>query len=116
MDEYEVVFYPDYGSEFRELEDVVKEALGEVFDLLRDIGPSLGRPSVDTLKGSRHGNMKEIRVSAADGVWRVAFAFDPDRKAVILCGGDKGGVGQQRFYDQLIDKADKRFDHWLAGD
>lgn len=92
----------------------MKEALGEVFDLLRDIGPSLGRPNVDTLKSSKHKNMKEIRVYAVGGTWRVAFAFDPDRNA--LCGGDKSGVGEQQFYDRLIEKADRHFDRWLAGD
>lgn len=58
--------------------------------------------------------MKEIRVDAVGGTWRVAFAFDPDRNA--LCGGDKSGVGEQQFYDRLIEKADRRFDRWLAGD
>ena len=116
MDACEVIFHSDYVPEFRDLDVAVKEALGEVFDLLRDIGPSLGRPNVDTLKNSRHKNMKEIRVDAAGGTWRVAFAFDPDRNAIVLCGGDKSGVGEQRFYGRLIEKADRRFDHWLAGD
>ena len=51
--------------------------------LLEQFGPQLGRPRVDTLKGSRHANMKELRFDAAGGVWRVAFAFDPKRKAVL---------------------------------
>ena len=116
METYEVVFHPDYVPEFRELNLAVKEALGEVFDLLRDEGPALGRPNVDTLKNSRHANMKEIRVDAADGFWRIAFAFDPKRRAIIICGGDKSGVGKDRFYEQLISKADARFDRWLRGD
>lgn len=74
----------------------------------------MGRPRVDTLTGSKHANMKELRFGAADGVWRFAFAFDPVRKAIILCGGDKSGGSQQRFYQQLIDKADERFDAHLA--
>ena len=52
--------------------------------------------------------MKELRFDAADGVWRFAFAFDPARKAIILCGGDKSGGSQKRFYRQLIDKSIKR--------
>jgi len=49
---------------------------------------------VDTLKGSRYANMKELRFSAADGEWRVAFAFDPRRAAILLVAGDKsGGAG-----------------------
>jgi hypothetical protein len=54
--------------------------------------------------------MKELRLDAADGVWRFAFAFDPKRKAIILCGGDKSGISEKRFYRQLIDKADARFE------
>jgi hypothetical protein len=58
--------------------------------------------------------MKELRFDAADGVWRVAFAFDPKRKAVLLVAGDKSGGSQRRFYKQLISKADERFDAHLA--
>jgi hypothetical protein len=116
MDGYDVVFHPDFVPEFRALHMDVKEALGEAFDLLRDVGPALGRPRVDTLKHSKHANMKEIRVDAADGVWRVAFAFDPERRAIVLCGGDKSGGGEQRFYRDLIARADARFDRWLAGE
>jgi hypothetical protein len=58
--------------------------------------------------------MKELRFDAADGVWRVAFAFDPNRKAVLLAAGDKSGIGERRFYRQLIDRADARFDARLA--
>lgn len=79
---------------------------------LRTYGPALGRPHADTLSGSKHSNMKELRFTADDGVWRVAFAFDPKRKGVILVAGDKAGVAQKRFYKALITKADTRFaDH-----
>lgn len=81
--------------------------------LLEQFGPSLGRPRVDTLKGSRHTNMKEIRFDADNGVWRFAFAFDPSREAIILVGGDKSGGGEKRFYRQLIQKADDRFDEHI---
>jgi hypothetical protein len=82
--------------------------------LLEEFGPQLGRPWVDTLKGSRYANMKEMRFDMADGAWRVAFAFDPKRKAVLLVCGDKSGVSTKRFYKQLISKADKRFDGHLT--
>jgi hypothetical protein len=82
--------------------------------LLEKFGPQLGRPRVDTLNGSRHANMKELRFTADDGVWRFAFAFDPKRRALVLCGGDKSGGGEKRFYRQLIQKADGRFDAHLA--
>ena len=82
--------------------------------VLQEFGPQLGRPRVDTLNGSRHANMKELRFSAADGEWRVAFAFDPGRKAILLVAGDKSGGSEKRFYRELIRKADKRFDAHLA--
>ena len=56
--------------------------------------------------------MKELRFNAADGEWRVAFAFDPRRAAIVLVAGDKSGGSEKRFYKQLIKKADRRFtDH-----
>jgi hypothetical protein len=74
--------------------------------VLQEFGPQLGRPRVDTLNGSRHANMKELRFSAADGEWRVAFAFDPRRKAILLVAGDKSGGSEKRFYRELIRKAE----------
>jgi hypothetical protein len=58
--------------------------------------------------------MKELRFSAADGEWRVAFAFDRRRKAILLVAGDKSGGSEKRFYRELIRKADERFDAHLA--
>jgi hypothetical protein len=58
--------------------------------------------------------MKELRFSAAGGEWRVALAFDPRRRAILLLAGDKSGVGERRFYRELIRKADARFDAHLA--
>ena len=58
--------------------------------------------------------MKELRFSAASGAWRVAFAFDPVRRAMLLVAGDKSGGGERRFYRALIAKADERFDRHLA--
>src|SRR5258708_37671822 len=83
-------------------------------ELLEQFGPQLGRPRADTLNGSRYLNMKELRFDAADGVWRVAFAFDANRKAILLVAGDKSGVSEKRFYRQLIDLADERFEAHAA--
>ena len=58
--------------------------------------------------------MKELRFFADGGVWRVAFAFDPKRSAIVLVAGDKSGGSERRFYKQLIKKADARFDDHLA--
>ena len=69
---------------------------------------------MDTLNGSDHANMKELRFDAAGGVWRAAFAFDPNRKAILLVAGDKSGGNEKRLYRTLIYKADARFDAHLA--
>jgi hypothetical protein len=76
---------------------------------LREYGPSLGRPEVDTLRDSRFSNMKELRFKADGGVWRVAFAFDPERDAILLVAGDKSGGSEKTFYRRLLEKADKRY-------
>lgn len=83
--------------------------------LLQTYGPGLGRPYADTLAGSRHANMKELRFEAGGGVWRVAFAFDPERRAVLLAAGDKAGVSGKLFYRRLLRIADARFDRHLKG-
>lgn len=91
------------------LPEPVQDGLLTIAELLILAGPTLGRPHADTLAGSRHANMKELRFTAQDGVWRVAFAFDPKRRAIILVAGDKAGVAQKRFYKTLVAKADARF-------
>jgi len=58
--------------------------------------------------------MKELRFGADDGVWRVAFAFDPQRMAILLVCGDKSGGSEKWFYRQLLRKADERFDDHLS--
>jgi len=93
--------------------DAQDELLAHI-ELLEHFGPQLGRPRADTLNGSHHANMKELRFQTAGGVWRVAFAFDLNRKAIILVAGDKSGVSERRFYRQLIEKADRRLEAHMA--
>jgi hypothetical protein len=111
---WQIEFHPRFAEEAAELPEAVRETLFTMALLLADAGPQLKRPHCDTLGGSRHANMKELRFDANDGVWRVAFAFDPVRQAVLLTAGDKSGVKQSRFYKQLIARADARFDEHLA--
>ena len=105
----------EFEPEFFSLRQDVQDTILTMTRLLRQFGPQLGRPQVDTLNGSRHANMKEMRFGAADGEWRVAFAFDPERRAMLLVAGDKSGGSARRFYRALIRKADERFDRHLAG-
>jgi hypothetical protein len=87
----------------------VQDELLATARLLRDYGPVLGRPHADTLKSSSYANMKELRFNAADGAWRVAFAFDPRREAILLCAGNKSGGSESRFYERLLKTADHRY-------
>jgi len=109
-----VKFDDEFAVEFRKFSVLVQDAILEMLIKLRRFGPQLGRPDVDTLNGARYANMKELRFNVADEVWRVAFAFDPTRKAILLTGGSKSGVSQERFYKGLIRVADERFEHHLA--
>ena len=111
---WDVLFHDDFAVEFAALAESLQDELLAHALLLRDFGPSLGRPTVDTLKGSKHTNMKELRFTWTGEVWRVAFAFDPERQAILLVGSDKGGADQRRFYKRLIAVADERFDDHLS--
>lgn len=107
---WDIEFDDPFDEEFKQLSEIVQDELLSHLVLLKRFCPRLGRPHVDTLNESKHANMKELRFNASDGVWRVAFAFDPDRKAILLVAGDKSGASQKRFYKQLIKLADKRFE------
>ena len=106
---WEVDFSDEFDAEFEALSQPVQDELLASAQLLGLYGPQLGRPHADTLNDSTFANMKELRFDADDGVWRVAFAFDTERKAILLVGGDKSGVSEKRFYKSLIAKADKRY-------
>jgi hypothetical protein len=79
--------------------------------MLEEHGPSLARPFADTVRGSRHANMKELRPRG--GNLRVFFAFDPRRAAILLIGGDKTNRWQE-FYTEMIPRADALYDDHLA--
>lgn len=110
---WQLSFHDKFVPEFEDFSEDVQDELLAHLKVLEQFGQELGRPPVDTLKGSKHANMKELRFNADGGVWRVAFAFDPKREAIILFGGDKSRGTEKRFYKDLIRKADVRFDEHL---
>jgi hypothetical protein len=115
MNTWSVRLADAFQPEFDELEEPIQDGLLSVMGLLKQTGPELGRPQVDTLNGSKYPNMKELRFKVNNQAWRFAFAFDPDRQAIVLVGGSKSGVSEKRFYKQLIDKADSRYTEHLRG-
>jgi hypothetical protein len=113
---WDVEFHEELAAEFDGFAETVQDELLAQAKRLAEFGPTLGRPAVDTLSGSRVSNLKELRFTAANGVWRVAFAFDRNRIAVLLAAGDKRGQGQKRFYKTLIAVAERRFASWLLSE
>lgn len=115
--EWEVAFHPDCEAWADGLPQPDKEALLAAVRVLRDDGPTLGRPLVDTIAGSRHANMKELRPGSTGRTEiRVLFAFDLDRRAILLLGGDKSD-DWNGWYRANVPVADERFDehqHRLA--
>lgn len=103
----------DFQQELLDFEKEVRNKLLASARLLENYGPQLGRPHVDTLKGSKHANLKELRFEAAGGAWRLAFAFDPAREGILLAAGNKSGVSEDRFYRRLIATADARYTRHL---
>lgn len=110
---WQVALHPEFEPEFAALAAGIQDELLARLKVLEEFGPGLGRPQVDTLEGSSFPNMKELRFRL-DGLWRFAFAFDPDRRAIVLVGGNKVGKNQSRFYRDLIKTADRRFTAHLA--
>ena len=112
---WDVLFHDEFDTEFEALTEEVQDNLLAAAKALQIAGPKAGRPHVDTLDGSKHANMKELRFTAHGGreVWRAVFAFDPERVAIVLVAGDKQGKNQELFYKRLIKIADQRFDSHL---
>ncbi len=92
-------------------DDDAREVILEKLIVLKKLGPQLGRPTVDSVKGSSFNNMKELRIQNKNRVFRIFFAFDPERKAILLIGGDKKGIND--FYEKMIHQADKLYSSHL---
>jgi hypothetical protein len=109
-----VDFHPDCEAWADNLPQSDKEALVAAIRVLRSEGPTLGRPLVDTITSSRHSNMKELRPGSTGRTEiRVLFAFDKERRAILLVGGDKSG-DWTRWFAINIPIADDRFDEHQA--
>jgi hypothetical protein len=107
---WSVEFHPSCEEWANGLGQQDAEALVAAVRVLRDGGRTLGRPLVDTITGSRHANMKELRPgSTGRSEIRVLFAFDLERRAILLVGGDKSD-DWTGWYKVNIPIADERFD------
>ncbi len=109
-----VAYHEDYLAELMAESETVQISVLAAAGMLQQLGPQLNRPYADTLRGSEYPNMKELRITLPDGEWRVAFAFDPKRRAILLVGGSKSGMNQKKFYERLIRTADRRYAEHLS--
>ena len=107
-------FHPACEAWAHNLDQPDEEALLAAIRVLRDQGPNLGRPLVDTIESSRHRNMKELRPGSTGRTEvRVLFAFDRVRRAIFLVGGDKSSDWTGWYRDNMP-IADQRFDEHQA--
>jgi hypothetical protein len=107
---WEVEYTDQFGNWFENLDEDQQESVVIAVEVLQGHGPGLGRPIVDTIKGSRHAHMKELRPRR--GNLRILFAFDPRRMAILLIGGDKTSRWQA-WYQDIIPLADRLYDEHL---
>ncbi|MEX0992925.1 MAG: type II toxin-antitoxin system RelE/ParE family toxin [Solirubrobacterales bacterium] len=107
---WEVEYTDEFESWWDGLTVAEQKTIDAAVRILQSRGPVLGRPLVDTISGSRHANMKELRPK---GAVRVLFAFDPRRTAILLIGGNKTGRWR-KWYAEMIPVADKLYDEHLA--
>jgi hypothetical protein len=108
---YEVEYTDEFGAWWDNLSIVEQVSIEAVIDLLEERGPRLGHPHSSAIKGSRHGHMRELRVQHQGRPYRILYAFDPRRTAILLIGGDK--TGQDRWYTWFVPVADDLYDQHL---
>ncbi|WBM72897.1 type II toxin-antitoxin system RelE/ParE family toxin [Buttiauxella sp. WJP83] len=111
---WEVITTDVFDRWFLAQANALREDVLAVMGILEEMGPQLGRPYVDTLNGSAFPNMKELRIQHAGVPVRAFFAFDPVRRAIVLCAGDKTGLNEKQFYRDMIRLAESEYCKHLA--
>ena len=107
----EVEYTDEFGRWWNGLSETEQESVGYAVGLLEAKGPTLGHPYSSGVGGSRHTHMRELRVQHQGRPYRVFYAFDPRRAAILLIAGDK--TGDSRFYERLTPIADRLYDEHL---
>lgn len=115
--EWNIVVSKTYADWFLTLTDAEQVDVLAMVNVLQFKGPQLGRPYADTLHGSSHIiNLKELRIQHAGKPYRVLYVFDPQRNAVLLCGGRKDGAKSKNFYQRMITIAEREYQNYLTDD
>ena len=110
---WQVIVHPAVQDWLDAQPQQVRERFNQCSLILKAAGPSLGRPLVDSIKGSTIHNLKELRIqSGANMAIRALFVFDPKRKAIVLVVGDKAGDWNS-WYQQNLPIAEERYEEYL---
>ena len=108
---WDVEYTDEFGEWWQSLTEGEQESVAATVGLLEIEGPRLPFPYSSGVQGSRHGHMRELRIQHAGRPYRVLYAFDPRRCAILLIGGDK--TGNDRWYEQFVPVADRLYDEHL---
>lgn len=106
--EWDVEYTEEFEGWWTDLSEAEQESIAASVELLEIRGPTLPFPHSSGIKGSRHGHMRELRIQHEGRPYRVLYAFDPRRTAILLIGGDK--AGNDRWYDEYVPVADRLYD------
>lgn len=108
---WDVEYTDEFGAWWVALDDAERVSIRAVIELLEVRGPHLGHPHSSDIRGSKHGQMRELRVQHQGRPYRVLYAFNPLRTALLLIGGDK--TGDDRWYERMVPRADTLYDEHL---
>jgi hypothetical protein len=108
---WEVEFTDEFEAWWAELSESTQDVIDRSVHLLEARGPMLPFPHCSDIRGSKHGHMRELRIQVGGDPYRVFYAFDPRRAAILLIGGNKGGDDQ--FYERMVPAADRLYDDHL---
>lgn len=108
---WEVEYTDELGAWWNDLNEAEQESIDASVRLLEEKGPHLGHPHTSGINGSKHPHMRELRVQHEGRPYRILYAFDPRRCAILLIGGDK--TGDKRWYDVHVPIADRLYDTHL---
>lgn len=109
----EVEYTDEFERWWKTLDESEQASVTAYVQLLEQRGPYLPHPYSSGIEGSRYSRMRELRIQHKGDPYRVLYAFDPRRVAILLIGGEK--TGNDRWYDEFVPLADELYDEHLRG-